>query len=245
MPAEQGDYEDRCVYKVDLYERSPIEAAVTFGRYLSRENVVSGKSLELARTEYRNFNRRSQAKAAIPVVWQELVQKGDSRLIEILINAVESKIGFQPDADDVGEFLGGAAPSTKPPEPRPVQRTRPPNPNQVMLLPNKLLLRGKRYDCTTAKAAMVIVLRELASSDPSFLERCARDPAARGRKRRYIARTTEELYPDREDLRGLHEKLPGGWLVSTNLNNSRKRKIIYLAAKIAHLKPREDLVLPF
>ena len=98
LPAEQGNYEDRCVYKIDLYERLPDEAAETFARYLSRENVVSGKSLEHARTEYRNINRRSQAKAAIPVVWQELVRKGDSRLIEILIEAVESKIGFQPDA---------------------------------------------------------------------------------------------------------------------------------------------------
>ena len=92
---------------------------------------------------------------------------------------------------------------------------------------------------------MVTVLRRLADSDPSFLERCAQHTAARGRKRRYIARTSEELYPDREDLRDFHEKLPGGWLVSTNLNNDLKRKIIDLAAETAGLRPHEDIVLPF
>ena len=109
----------------------------------------------------------------------------------------------------------------------------------------KLIIRGERYDCSTAKKAMVIVLRKLASSDPSLLERCAQHPNTRGRKRRYIARTTEELYPDREDLRHHHEKLPGGWLVSTNLNNDTKRKIIHLAAEKAGLSPSEDIVLPF
>ena len=92
---------------------------------------------------------------------------------------------------------------------------------------------------------MVTVLRKLAGSDPSFLERCAQHPGARGRKRRYIGRTPEDLYPDREDLRHFHEKLPGGWLVATNLNNDCKRKIIELAAETAGLRPREDIVLPF
>ena len=102
VPAEQGDYDERRVYKLDLYERSPGEAAETFRRYLTRENVASGKSLGAARTEYRNRNRRSQAKAAIPEAWRELVQKRDGRLIEILADAVESKVGFPPDADDIG-----------------------------------------------------------------------------------------------------------------------------------------------
>ena len=107
------------------------------------------------------------------------------------------------------------------------------------------MIRGERYDCSTAKDAMITVLRTLADSDPSFLERCARHPGARGRKRRYIARTPEELYPHREDLRDFHEKLPGGWLVSTNINNNIKRKIIDLAAKTAGLTLRQDIVLPF
>ena len=109
LPAEQGDYDERRVYMLDLYERSAGEAAETFRRYLARENVASGKSLGAARTEYRNRNRRSQAKAAIPEAWRELVQKRDVRLLESLADAVASKVGFPPDADDVVAFLGGVA----------------------------------------------------------------------------------------------------------------------------------------
>ena len=294
LPAEQGDYDERRVYKLDLYERSPREAAETFRRYLARENVASGKSLGAARTEYRNRNRRSQAKTAIPEAWRELVQKRDSRLLESLADAVESKVGFPPDADDVVAFLGGAAaprpaePVAVPPMSSPKTAPWPTKAQDAKLTPEQLaarrtaaakkaaatrrerrlvdsqentarevversarslsqhlVIRGEEYDCPTAKDAMVTVLRKLAGSDPSFLERCAQHPGARGRKRRYIGRTPEDLYPDREDLRHFHEKLPGGWLVATNLNNDCKRKIIELAAETAGLRPREDIVLPF
>ncbi len=66
LPAEQGSYEDRRVYKLDLFERPPIEAAETLRRYLARERIESGEALEAARKEYRSRNRRTQACAARP-----------------------------------------------------------------------------------------------------------------------------------------------------------------------------------
>jgi hypothetical protein len=92
---------------------------------------------------------------------------------------------------------------------------------------------------------MVTVLRELAQKDPTFLERCSQHPDAQGRKRRYIARTPEELYPDREDLREMREQLPGGWLVATNLNNVLKKTVIRLAAEVAGLSFGKDVVIGF
>jgi hypothetical protein len=107
------------------------------------------------------------------------------------------------------------------------------------------VLLGKAYSYHNAKDAMVIVLRELAKTDSSFLERCSQHPDAQGRKRRYIARTPEELYPDREDLREMRDSLPGGWLVATNLNNVLKKTIIRLASEVAGLKFGKDLVVEF
>ena len=68
---------------------------------------------------------------------------------------------------------------------------------------------------------------------------------AQGRKRRYIARTAEELYPDREDLRDMRESLPGGWLVATNLNNVLRKTIIRLATEVAGLKFGKDVIVEF
>ncbi len=254
LPAEQGSYEDRRVYKLDLFQRPAAEAAETLNRYLSRARAESGEALETARKEYRSRNRRSQARAAIPEAWRELVEKGDELLVEQLANAVESKAGIRPDDDDVAEFLAALgkpefveAPRSDVSQPTsPVaQRPAPQRAAGESSRSGRLILRGKAHPYNNAKDAMVIVLRELAKDDPSFLERCSQHPDAQGRKRRYIARTPEELYPDREDLREMREPLLGGWLVATNLNNVLKKTIIRLAAEVAGLTFGKDVIVDF
>ena len=253
LPAEQGSYEDRRVYKLDLFERPSAEAAEILRRYLECSRVQSGEALETARKEYRNKNRRSQAKAAIPEAWRELVEKGDEDLVDLVASAVESKTGVRPDNDEVAEFLAGLG------KPIIVETARREisQPTQVDARPTasithgestrrgKLIVLGKSHNYYNAKDAMVIVLRELAKGNPSFLERCSQHPDAQGRKRRYIARTPEELYPDREDLREMRETLPDGWFVATNLNNVLKKTIIRLATEVAGLTFGKDVIVEF
>ncbi len=256
LPAEQGSYEDRRVYKLDLYERSAEEAALILDRYLSRSKVESGAALEGARNEYRSRNRKSQSRAAIPQAWRELVEKGDELLVDLLASSVESKTGIRPGDDDVADYLASLGRLSASETPSRGSIT----PAQVSLSLNQisqprlsletsrkghLVLLGKTHAYANAKDAMVIVLRELAKTDQSFLERCSAHPDAQGRKRRYIARTAEELYPDRPDLHEHQETLPGGWLVATNLNNVLKKTIVRLAAEVANLTFGKDLVVDF
>ena len=253
LPGEQGSYEDRRVHKLDLYERPSAEAAEIFRRYLECSRVQSGEALETARKEYRNKNRRSQAKAAIPEAWRELVEKGDQDLVDFVASAVEAKTGVRLDNNEVAEFLAGLgkpiiienarreiSQPTKV-DARPTAST----PNGESTRRGKLIVLGKSYNYQNAKDAMVIVLQELAKGNPSFLERCSQHPDAQGRKRRYIARSTEELYPDREDLREMRETLPDGWFVATNLNNVLKKTIIRLAAEVAGLTFGKDVIVEF
>jgi len=254
LPAEQGSYEDRRVYKLDLFERPLAESIEILCRYLTRGRIETGEALETARKEYRSRHRLSQARAAIPEVWRELVEKGNEEIVELLASNVELKSGIRPDKNDVAAFLAALG------KPVIIQDARSSLPEAKDLgnqgpyrssisedtgRSGKLVLRGKTYPYTSAKDAMVIVLRELAKNDPSFLERCSRHPDAQGRKRRYIAQTPEELYPDREDLRDMRESLPGGWLVATNLNNVLKKAIIKLASEVAGLTFGKDVVVEF
>jgi len=251
---EQGSYEDRRVYRLDLIERPPAEATETLNRYLAHSRVVTGEALETARQEHRSLHRRSQARTAIPEVWKELVGKGNEELVELLASNVELKNGIRPDTDAVAEFLAGLG---GPVLPETVRRTTAERPTRVTerQVPQRsanetsrsgtLVLRGITYPYNSAKEAMVIVLRELAKTDPSFLERCSQHPDAQGRKRRYIARTPEELFPDREDLRDMNERLGDGWFVNTNLNNVLKKTIIKMATEVAGLKFGSDVTVEF
>ena len=124
LTMELGSYEDRRVFKLDLFEREPAESAAVLDRYLNRHRVQSGAALETARLEYRSRNRSAQARAAIPEAWKELVEKGDEVLVDLLTDSVESKAGIRPDPEDVTEFLMSLLkPSSLQPLRQPQQRT--------------------------------------------------------------------------------------------------------------------------
>lgn len=138
--------------------------------------------------------------------------------------------GASPPAPDNDQ----PATSSAPPRTPAVRRPR----------PGELLLRGKTFQHRSGKEAMTIVLRELAISDAGFLGCCAQHPSNQGRKRRHIARTLAELYPDRPDLHDQHEVLPGGWFVGTNISNAQKADIIKIAASCAKLELGTDIAVP-
>jgi len=272
LPAEQGDYEDRRVYKLDLYERPVEEAAEIFRRYLERGRVESGQALEDARNEYRSRNRRMQAKNAIEEVWRDMLEKRDEQLVELVRSAVENKIGVRPELEDVNEFLsrldightnfilGEPSPRKLQVEdseialsrpsgshPRKARRKQQVEDSEVAPLSRSgaFIFMGKEYNYNNAKEAMVLILTMLANNDASFLQRCSQHPDFQGRKRSYVARTPKELYPDRPELRSEREALPGGWFVGTNLNNAVKMKIIKAACEVAGIEFGKDLVIDF
>ena len=223
---------------------------------MDRVSVESGEALEGARAEYRSRNRASQARAGIPSAWQELIGKGDETLVDLLASSVETKSGVRPNDDDVLGFLTALTQpavlqtALKLParQERIVQPTLTSAPVFDAVASSRrgtLCIRGQEFHYANAKDAMVIVLRELARTDSSFLQRCSQHPDAQGRKRQYIARTVEELYPDRPDLRDYHEELPGGWLVATNLNNVLKKSIIRLASEVGGLTFGKDVTVEF
>ena len=109
----------------------------------------------------------------------------------------------------------------------------------------RVVILGKERESRNAMEATVHVLRELAERDSHFLERFSRHEHAKSSRRRYIARTSEELYPHREDFRERSAELSDGWLVATNMSNDVKSKILRMAAEVAGLTFGKDVVVEF
>jgi predicted type IV restriction endonuclease len=105
LPGEQGSYEERRVYKLDLVERPPAEAAEKLRMYLAYSRVVSGEAIEQARRDYRDQNRRQTGKRTLPEAWKALVEDEDPSIVERLATEVEAKCGVRPEFDDVTLFL--------------------------------------------------------------------------------------------------------------------------------------------
>jgi hypothetical protein len=99
LPAEQGNRDERRVYKLDLFERTPTESAEKLTRYLAYKRTISGEAINDARADYRDRNRRIRAQKAIPEAWQDLIESEEPTLIDRLASEVETKCGERPDVE--------------------------------------------------------------------------------------------------------------------------------------------------
>jgi predicted type IV restriction endonuclease len=247
LPAEQGSYDQRRFYKLDLLERSPDESVEKFVRYLEFQRIVSGIAFDDARADYRSRRGQTLANQTIPIAWKELVDAEDEMLVSLLSGEVEKRCGFKPVREELIEFLNAlrtvARPQTPaPPNPiRPTGRTAQPREPEVWN-GSYFLYKGTRNTARSAKEVVVGILRSLAKDKPDLFEQCYRHPDNRQRRRTYIGRSPAELYSeDRPDLHKQHVEIAPGWFLMTNFNNQVKESIIHMACNVAGVKVGEQL----
>jgi len=247
LPAEQGQYDERRVYKLDLLERSAQEAGDRLERYLAYKKVCSGEALQSAREDYRDVTRKRGIKETIPKAWEALFAEKDS-LLDVLARKVEDLCGYRPAREMCIEFLENerkkrtrTQPSPYPPPKSPkgpqVRRGRAnPSPARQFVFE----LDGVRHEARSAKGVLITIYKELMKADDGFLERFA--TSKHGKKRRYVARDKWELYLTTPELAREHsEEIAPGWWASTNYSRQNIQQIIRLISEVADPKFRRDL----
>jgi len=251
LPGERGLYNERRVYKIDLIERENDEVIRRLDRYLNYEHVVSGDSLKHARADYQDVSKGREIASALPRAWQSLLQGQDSLLLDMLAEKVEDLCGYKPDVEVCGKFIASCVREMpEPPQPMPVQhekavprkrRSTPPVEN-ASIDTNAFFFKAKgiRYPANNARDLMVQFFRFLAAEDARILE--AFIARKHGKKRRYLARDRQELYPDRPDLAEEHAiEIAPGWWLGLNYSRSNIRQILDLALEVIPSKLRSTI----
>jgi hypothetical protein len=251
LPAEQGDYGERRVYKLDIVEREISECVARLNRYLQYDAIVSGAAIEAAREDYRNVSRDRQMKSTLPKAWARLLEEEDELLLELVADQVESLCGYKPDPDTVACFLKENATLKSAPAIIPQQSSHTPTGVTVQgssrtsviskLSSIGFVLEGRQYSARSAREVLEGVFEALTKRDATILERFAALPK-HGRTRRYLAKNPSDLYPGRSDLVRDHSmQLSSGWWLSTNHSRATIERIIEMACDVAHLKYGKDL----
>ena len=250
LPAEQGDYEERRVYKLDLVEREIGEIVRRLERYLKYDAVCSGEAVAAARRDYKDVARDRLTKDTLPQAWAKLIEEEDELLLELVADRVESLCGYKPDPDTVASFLKTpvalrGTPVPIPPSPPPPPKSPPPAKPWTPTSPSTqgigFSLDGQWRSARNAREVLYSVFRKFAERDSTFLERFAALPR-HGSKRRYLARSPEVLYPNRPDLARDHSYNFGqGWWVAINLDKKSIEKIIKMACEVAGPRYGTDL----
>ena len=260
LPAEQGDYTERRVYKLDMVERDVAESVTRLERYLSYAQVSSGAAIAAAREDYKNVSRSRQMLSTLPEAWAKLVAEEDELLLELLADKVENLCGFKPDVDTVARFLrenvglrgsqqataqGTRTPLPVPPAPAASQKAKPMTaaPSDARLGGVGYTFEGRFTPCRNGREVLIAVFEALATRDPTFLERFAARPK-HGRTRRHLARSPDELYPGRPDLAREHSfKLQSGWHVGTNVSHAQIERIIEMACEVSRVRFGKELIV--
>lgn len=241
LPGEQGRYDERRVYKIDLLERTSQEATERLIRYLKYERVCSGEALISARNDYRNVARNREIEAMLPKAWVALIKEQDSILLELLSEKVEDLCGYKPDINTCALFLENY---NKPIEQESSQRrvrtavdrssreTTTAHSNNLGVSKFTFKYNNLIYSARSARDVMVKVFQILANEDKGFLERFT--ARSHGRTRRYISKNRNELYKNRPDLveQQSLEFVPGWWM-GTNYSRQNIQDIIDLAFEVA------------
>lgn len=253
LPGEQGDYGERRVYKLDIVERDVSECVDRLNRYLQYEKSVSGAAIEAAREDYRNVSRDRQIKSTLPKAWSRLLEEEDELLLELVADRVESLCGYKPTPDTVACFLkeNVTTRSTAAITPEKQARKKTVTPLIASVTANVapshkpstigFVFEGRRYSARSAREVLEGVFEALAKHDVAILERFASLPK-HGRTRRYLAKTPNDLYPNRPDLARDHSiQLTSGWWLGTNYSRATIEKIIEMVCDVARLKHGKDL----
>jgi hypothetical protein len=243
LPGEQGRYDERRVYKLDLLERDIAEAKSRLDRYLSYSNVCSGAALKSARSDYQNVARDRIIETNLSKAWEALLKDQDSLLLELLADKVEDLCGYKPDLDVCSQFLEMQMQNNKLVEKYeveikpPIKQTKPFTPatssNHPRTADNfNFLFKGQEFSARSARDVMIKLFQLLSKEDSGFLDRFA--SRKHGKKRRYLARDKHDLYPNRPDLAEQHSvEVVAGWWLGTNYSRRNIQDIIELALEVA------------
>ncbi|MHA1280327.1 MAG: hypothetical protein ACTSQ8_24405, partial [Candidatus Helarchaeota archaeon] len=244
LPAEQGEFSDRRVYKLDLLEREIEDIIDVLTKYLEYSNVKSGKAIEAARKDYKNIRQQREAVNTLHEAWTRLIEEGDELLIDLVTDKVESLCGYKPSPDQVIDFLSGKFiyASAPPKKMKMINSKKNETPHDT-ILEKGFELFGEFNAMRNARETMYAILNTLADRDPTFLHRYANLPK-HGRSRRYVATNRRDLNPSRPKLaiKYSYEFRPG-WYVNINLSKRTIETVIRLACQVANINLGKDLKL--
>ena len=252
LPGEQGRYDERRVYKIDLLERSLEEIESRLIRYLKYQNVTSGVALKSARSDYQNVSRYRIIANNLPKAWDSILQEQDSILLELLAEKVEDLCGYKPDLDMCSQFIYKQVDSQKSAQvdkqsirhitKRKKSSSKPTSKKSRTRKVEDYTLEFKDQEISarSAREVMTTLFELLAYEDDTFLDRFA--ARKHGRKRRYLAKDKYDLYPGRPDLADEKSiEVVQGWWLGTNYSRKNIQDIIDLALEVAEPQLRSKI----
>jgi len=105
LPLNEGNWDQRKFYTIEIADQEPNEIAQKFIDFLSKENVSSGRAVENAERVIKSKQRENIINETLPKAWNKIIDEEDELLIELLAETTEKICGYKPDVETVVTFI--------------------------------------------------------------------------------------------------------------------------------------------
>ncbi len=105
LPLQEGSWEQRRFYAIDITEQTSSDAAERLIEFLEKDGVSTGQAFKRAEEVYRGTQKKDVLRTALPKAWEKIIGEPDSLLVDLVSETTESLCGFRPDVKDIEEFL--------------------------------------------------------------------------------------------------------------------------------------------
>jgi predicted type IV restriction endonuclease len=112
LPLEEGNWEQRKFFTIDLLEQSNEAAISRFESLLLKTNVENGVSYHYAKSLYEGKQRNKIIKENIPKAWHKLISEPDEMLVDLLNETLEKVCGYKAEDEQIVVFLRGIVAGT-------------------------------------------------------------------------------------------------------------------------------------
>ena len=170
LPRESGRPSERRFAVLKIAD-DPVEQLLEdFNAFLSKETLVNGQAERRAKAVRKAGLEAAQLNKEIPTIWKRMLAEPDDELVELLSKRIYEKVSLRPTKPQVVAALQGSpipsagiptdppeAPPTPPREEQPGKRRKP----RPSVKPTGMMLWGKRYEVTSSRAVLLVVVDAL------------------------------------------------------------------------------------
>ncbi|RJP74546.1 MAG: restriction endonuclease subunit R [Candidatus Zixiibacteriota bacterium] len=105
LPLNEGSWDQRKFYSIDIQQQKPDLIADKFHSFLSREKISNGTAFDNAEELFRSRQRNYILLATLPKAWNKIIEDSDELLLDLLNETTEKICGFKADPSMVEEFF--------------------------------------------------------------------------------------------------------------------------------------------
>jgi hypothetical protein len=105
LPLLEVHWKQRKFYSINLKSQKEDEIAYRFVDFLSKNNMLSDKAIEIANQYHSSNLKREIVMKSIPIAWNSIIGEHNEILVELLLEETEKISGFLPEKNDIDSFL--------------------------------------------------------------------------------------------------------------------------------------------